>query len=58
MSIQATGSFDSLNDEYRFSLCSGQLVVSFDFLSRRDIEHIKSCLDCLLETEPSEGEEQ
>lgn len=47
-SIQATGSFDVLTDEYSFSICSGSLVVTFDFLKKKDIEHLVSCLSCML----------
>lgn len=46
--IQATGSFDVLAGEYSFSICSGSLVVTFDFLKKKDIEHLVSCLSCML----------
>ena len=46
--IQATGFFDVLADEYSFSICSGSLVVTFDFLKKKDIEHLVSCLSCML----------
>ena len=46
--IQATGCFDVLTDEYSFSICSGSLVVTFDFLKKNDIEHLVSCLSCML----------
>jgi hypothetical protein len=46
--IQATGAFDPLVDEYSFSICSGSLVVTFDFLKKDDIEHLVSCLSCML----------
>lgn len=46
--IQALGSFDPLTDEYSFSMCSGSLVVTFDFLKKKDIEHLVSCLSCML----------
>lgn len=46
--IQATGCFDVLADEYSFSICSGSLVVTFDFLKKNDIEHLVSCLSCML----------
>ena len=49
--IQATGSFDVLTDEYSFSICSGSLVVTFDFLKKNDIEHLVSCLSCMLVNE-------
>jgi hypothetical protein len=46
--IQATGSYDVLTKEYSFSICSGELVVTFDFLKKGDIEHFISCLTCML----------
>lgn len=49
--IQACGSFDPIENEYSFTLVSGALVVTFEFLKQEDIEHIHSCLDCLLTTE-------
>jgi hypothetical protein len=49
--IQASGYFDSRTDEYSFTLCSGDLVVTFDFLSKEDIKHLHSCLECLLLSE-------
>jgi hypothetical protein len=57
-SLQATGSFDPIADEYSLSLVSGCLVVTFDFLTREQIEHIKSCLDCMLMTLEPESNEQ
>lgn len=54
--IQATGYFDILANEYNLTICSGSLVVTFDFLKKKDIEHIASCLSCMLDddTEPAE----
>jgi len=46
--IRATGSYDVLTKEYSFSICSGELVVSFEFLKKEDIEHFISCLTCML----------
>jgi hypothetical protein len=46
--IQATGSYDVLTKEYSFSICSGELVVSFEFLKEEDIKHFISCLTCML----------
>lgn len=46
--IQATGSYDILTKEYSFSICSGELVVTFEFLKKKDIKHIVSCLNCTL----------
>jgi hypothetical protein len=50
LSIQACGSFDVLTGEYSFSLSGGRLLVTFDFLSRHDIEHLISCLSCMIES--------
>ena len=53
--IQALGSFNTKTNEYSFSLCSGSLVITFDFLKKTDIEHLISCLSCMLgDEEPSE----
>ena len=52
--IQACGSVDILTGDYSLSIASGRLVVSFDFLKKEDIEHLISCLSCMiapLETE-------
>jgi hypothetical protein len=46
--LQACGSFDVITGEYSFTLASGQICLTFDFLSREDIQHIFSCLSCLL----------
>ena len=46
--IQATGSYDVLTKEYSFSICSGELAVTFEFLKKEDIEHFVSCLTCML----------
>ena len=46
--IQATGSYDVLTKEYSFSICSGELAVTFEFLKKKDIEHFISCLTCML----------
>jgi hypothetical protein len=54
--IQASGSFDSLADEYSLTVCSGSLVVSIDFLKREDIEHLMSCLECMLVDENTEAQ--
>lgn len=55
-SIQASGSFDVLADEYSLTVCSGSLVVSIDFLKREDIEHLMSCLECMLVDENIEAQ--
>jgi hypothetical protein len=46
--IQACGTFDPTLDEYSFTLACGALAVTFEFLSKEDIEHINSCLSCML----------
>lgn len=52
--IQATGSYDGTTDEYSFSLTSGGLIVSFDFLKEDDIREILSCLTCMLPFDETE----
>ncbi len=49
--IQAIGSYDTSTGEYCLSLCSGGLVVSFDYLKEEDILEILSCLNCMLPEE-------
>ena len=46
--IQACGSFDPDANEYHFTIASGSLVVTFEFLKKEDIEHLNSCLSCML----------
>ena len=48
-SIQASGSFDPLKDEYSLTVTSGGLAVTFDFLKKEDIRHLLSCLYCMLD---------
>lgn len=52
--IQATGHFDPVDEEYSFTIASGGLVVTFEFLKKVDIEHLHSCLSCMLYTEINE----
>jgi len=52
--IRASGSFDVLANEYSLTICSGSLVVSIDFLKQEDIEHLMSCLECMLVDENTE----
>jgi len=55
--IQTTGYFDVLTDEYAFTICSGPLVLTFEFLKEEDIREMVSCLSCMLgddETLPDE----
>lgn len=49
--IQASGYYDVLTEEYALTVCSGSLVVSLDFLKKADIEHLISCLSCMLDNE-------
>lgn len=46
--IQASGYFDVFTEEYALTICSGSLVLSLDFLKKKDIEHLMSCLECML----------
>jgi len=46
--IQATGSYDARTKEYNLSICSGDLVVTFEFLKKENIEHFISCLTCMI----------
>lgn len=58
-SLQACGSFDPLTNEYSLSLTSGSLLLTFDFLTRDQVEHIKSCIDCMLiSSEPTSNEQR
>lgn len=49
--IQASGYFDVLTEEYALTVCSGSLVISLDFLKKEDVEHLISCLSCMLADE-------
>jgi hypothetical protein len=55
--LQAVGSHDPLTDEYCLSLASGSLLVTFHFLTRDQVEHIKSCIDCMLMSSEIESNE-
>lgn len=46
--IQACGYHDVLTDEYALTVASGSLVVTFDFLKKGDVEHLISCLSCMI----------
>ena len=57
--IQASGYYDILTEEYAFTVCSGSLIISFDFLKKEDIEHLISCLSCMLpDDEPTANEQR
>lgn len=55
--IQACGTFDVLTDEYTLTVASGALVVTFDFLKKKDIEHLLSCLSCMIASEEQPNEQ-
>ena len=49
--IQTIGSYHP-DDGYIFTICfSGTHTVTLDGLTREDVEHMKSCLECMLFTE-------
>jgi len=43
-------------DEYSLTITGGSLIITFEFLKKRDLEHIKSCIDCMLDSTPLEAE--
>ncbi len=54
--IQATGSYDTVMDEYSLTITGGSLTITFEFLKKDDLEHIKSCIDCMLNSTHLEAE--
>ena len=48
--FQAAGSYSHLTDDYTLSLASGQICITLEPLQKEDIEHLISCLECMLET--------
>lgn len=46
--LQATGSYDEEKDEYSLALATDRTLFAFDFLKKEDLEHIKSCIECML----------
>lgn len=48
MMIQTCGSHNWEDDEYSFSICKDELVMSFDGLKRSEIEDLMSLFFCLL----------
>lgn len=56
--IQTTGYYDIRTGEYAFTVCSGTLVVTFEFLSERDIREMVSCLSCMLVDDDIKPHEQ
>lgn len=47
--IQASGSYDLLTEDYSISIATGKLCVTLEPLNKEDIEHLISCLQCMLE---------
>lgn len=56
--IQTTGTYDPERDEYSFTVASGVLVTSFEFLKEADVRRMLSCLECLLNIEGHPHNEQ
>lgn len=56
--IQTIGSYDPERDEYSFTVASGVLVTSFEFLKEEDVRRMLSCLECLLNIEGHPHNEQ
>ena len=56
--IQASGFFDILTNEYALTVTSGSLVVTFDFLKKEDVEHLMSCLSCMIADDEPQADEQ
>lgn len=58
--IQTSGYFDILTNEYALTICSGSLVMTLEFLKEEDIRELLSCLSCMLPTEdePTNDERQ
>lgn len=56
--IQASGYFDSFTKEYALSICSGSLLVTFDFLKEDDVRELLSCLSCMLGDDETPTDEQ
>lgn len=62
--LQSCGSFDSLTNKYSVSIAiggnqkgptvalesdfGGSFVVTLDYLSKEDLEHLESCISCML----------
>ena len=47
--IQTCGSFDSLTDEFTFSMCFGDSpALTFEGLTRDQVRNLRDCLDCML----------
>jgi hypothetical protein len=49
--VSCCGSYDPVTDEYCFTVTSGGLCISFEFLKKEDVEEMKSCIECLLLSE-------
>lgn len=50
--IQAAGSYSHLTENYTLSIASGQICITLEPLQREDIQHLISCLECMLESDP------
>lgn len=50
-SIQTTGTADFKTDEFSFTICENNIAITFDGLTREDVEEMISCLSCMLMTE-------
>ena len=56
--IQTTGYVDIYTGDYAFTVCSGTLVVTFEFLKEADIREMISCLSCMLVDDEKPTDEQ
>jgi len=56
--IQASGYFDILTDEYALTVASGSLAVTFDFLTKKDVKHLISCLSGMLYDDNTESDDE
>lgn len=52
--VQATGSYDGATNEYSLSISQGNSFFGFDYLKKSDIEHLMSCLECMLACDETE----
>lgn len=50
--LQATGSYDESKDEYSLAIATDRTLFAFDFLKKEDLEHIQSCIECMLLNDP------
>lgn len=52
--IQTSGSFDPTLDDYAFSICKDKLAITFEGLSRKEVEDLADLFMCLLYNEDDE----